>query len=112
MDCAVAARDSTNGAAKVPKEIHMFLRREHVAALVVAVSLAANAQPSHAQWNVNGVQLGTSSQYTNPGNQAIITDGDHGAIVTWTVPNTLDIYAQHVLASGIVDSAWTNANGN
>lgn len=36
----------------------MFLRREHFAALLVAVSLAASAHPSYAQWNADGVPLG------------------------------------------------------
>src|SRR6266850_8450561 len=36
MGCAVPARDSANGAAKVPKEMHMLLHRKHLAPLVVA----------------------------------------------------------------------------
>src|SRR5262245_7141099 len=45
---------------------------------------------------------------------AIASDGAGGAIVTWSdfrgAPDADDIYAQHVLASGLVDPNWT-ANG-
>ena len=63
----------------------MFLRREHLAALVVAVSLATSAQPGHAQWNDNGVPLDTApgGPYPAPWAYVMVTDGDHGAIVTW-----------------------------
>jgi hypothetical protein len=39
---------------------------------------------------------------------AIATDGAGGGIVTWTDARlgSLDVYAQHVLASGVVDPAW------
>ena len=90
----------------------MFLRREHLAALVVAVSLAASAQPSHAQWPVNGVPVCTAAndQYY----PTIAADGAGGAIVTWVDYRSghYDIYAQHVLASGAADPVWTAANGN
>jgi head-tail adaptor len=92
----------------------MFLRREHLAALVVAVSLATSAQPSRAQWSVNGVPLCTAvNRQSSP---EIVTDGSGGAFVAWVDtrdnPSTYHIYAQHVLASGAVDPAWTAANGN
>jgi hypothetical protein len=98
----------------------MLLRREHLTALVVAVSLAASAQPIHAQWNVNGVALDTApgGAYPAPSKYVMVTDGDHGAIVTWmdsrrgNLSGDYDIYAQHVLKSGVVDPAWTTANGN
>jgi len=58
-------------------------------------------------WPANGRALCTAS-----GDQiypAIASDGAGGAIVTWRDyrggPDT-DIYAQHVLASGVVDPAW------
>jgi len=91
----------------------MFLRREHLAALVVAVCLAASAQPSYAQWPVDGVPLcgAVGDQYV----PTIATDGAGGAIVTWLDHRSSSnymIYAQHVLASGAVDPAWTAANGN
>jgi hypothetical protein len=43
---------------------------------------------------------------------AIVTDGASGAIVTWadyridSYPTNADVYAQRVLASGVVDPAW------
>lgn len=60
-------------------------------------------------WPVDGRAVTTA-----PGAQvfpAIVSDGAGGAIITWhdfrDVFNTgLDIYAQHVLASGVVDRAW------
>src|SRR5262249_31719138 len=53
-----------------------------------------------------------------PGNQwwpQLVPDGAGGAIVTWqddrvSPDRATDVYAEHVLASGIVDPAWT-ANG-
>src|SRR5262252_9084109 len=45
---------------------------------------------------------------------AIVSDGAGGAIVTWpdarSAPTGLDIYAHHVLPSGVLDPAWP-ANG-
>src|SRR5437899_1490666 len=92
--------------------MHMFLRREHLVALVVAVSLAASAQPSHAQWAVNGVPVCTAAY--NQIHQAMVTDGAGGAIVTWMDQRSggYHIYAQHLLASGAVDPAWTAENGS
>jgi len=59
-------------------------------------------------WPVNGLAVCTAS-----GNQRIpylCTDGATGAIIAWsdlrTAANSFDIYAQHVLVSGIVDPAW------
>jgi flagellar hook capping protein FlgD len=63
-------------------------------------------------WKENGVALCTieGEQKT----LAMISDGAGGAIVTWmdSRPGTsvTDIFAQHVLASGIVDPRWP-ANG-
>src|SRR6267154_453634 len=92
------------------KELHMFMRREHLVVLVVAASLAAVAQPSYAQWNANGVPVCTAAN--NQIWPTIVTDGAGGAIVTWadnrnsnTGIYNSDIYAQHVLASGAVDTA-------
>ena len=62
-------------------------------------------------WTANGTVLGNSlSGLSNP---TIVSDGAGGAIVTWadgssSLPsNGFDIYAQHVLASGVADPAWT-----
>ena len=92
----------------------MFLRREHLVVLVVAASLAASAQPTYAQWHVDGVPLCTvvGDQYW----PTSVSDGAGGTIATWadhrSGQNYFDIYAQHVLASGAVDPLWTAANGN
>jgi hypothetical protein len=62
-------------------------------------------------WPANGRALCTAigdQQYP-----AIVSDGGSGAIVVWCDGRTLssfDVYAQHVLASGVVDPAWP-ANG-
>ncbi len=63
-------------------------------------------------WPANGVALCTA-----PAPQAfpnIASDGSGGAIVTWhdfrPSASGIDIYAQHVKSSGIVDPAWP-ANG-
>src|SRR5262245_57730246 len=73
--------------------------------LLVALSLAAGPRPSHAQWRVT-VCANVGGNY----DPAIVSDGAGGAIITWTdgrsVDFTSDIYAQHVLASGVVDPAW------
>jgi hypothetical protein len=62
-------------------------------------------------WPVNGRALCTAPFDQQEAN--IISDGAGGAIVTWhDFRNgvTSDIFAQHVLASGVVDPAWP-ANG-
>jgi hypothetical protein len=58
-------------------------------------------------WPLNGRALCTASGFQNL--CQIVSDGAHGAIVTWTDYRgglAADIYAQHVLASGAVDPAW------
>jgi hypothetical protein len=58
-------------------------------------------------WPVDGQGLCTA-----PGDQSfpkIVADGAGGAIITWQDLRgglTADIYAQHVLSSGVVDPAW------
>src|SRR2546422_1940841 len=62
-------------------------------------------------WPANGRALCTAAD-TQAWPQ-IISDGAGGAIVTWQDfrnGSDNDIYAQHVLASGVVDGAWP-ANG-
>jgi Secretion system C-terminal sorting domain len=60
-------------------------------------------------WTANGTMLSNaaSDQYV----PQIVSDAAGGAIVTWfdyRVNSTnSDIYAQHVLSSGVVDPAWT-----
>jgi hypothetical protein len=65
-----------------------------------------------ARWPVNGVAVSTA-----PGPQefpAIASDGAGGAIITWfdlrSSASSFDIYAQHVMSTGVVDPAWP-ANG-
>lgn len=57
-------------------------------------------------WTADGVALCTaSSSQVGP---AIVSDGVGGAIVTWSDNRSpgADVYAQHVLATGVVDGAW------
>ena len=59
-------------------------------------------------WPANGQALGTArGQQDIP---TIVSDGQGGAIVTWmdgrSSVTSIDIFAQHVLASGVVDPAW------
>lgn len=60
------------------------------------------------RWPVNGIAVSAA-----PGSQespAITGDGAGGAIIAWhdtrRDPNNFDIFAQHVLGSGVVDPAW------
>jgi hypothetical protein len=65
-------------------------------------------------WPVNGRALCTAAG--DQKSPEIVPDGAGGAIVTWLDmrsgqgasydPYTQDLYAQHVLASGVVDPAW------
>lgn len=59
-------------------------------------------------WPLNGIAVSTA-----PGLQelpAIVGDGSGGAIITWddgrSATTRFDVYAQHVLASGVLDPAW------
>ena len=75
---------------------------------MVALSLIVAPQFSYAQWTANGTLLcdAANNQYT----PQIVSDGTGGAIVAWRDlrnGTNFDIYAQHVLASGVVDPAWT-----
>lgn len=63
-------------------------------------------------WPPNGVALCTAAGLQDV--PSIVSDGAGGAIVAWmdgrSATSNVDIYAQHVLASGHVDPAWP-ANG-
>jgi len=74
---------------------------------IYAQRVGAGGMP---QWTANGVALCTAPN--GQFNGGIISDGAGGAIVTWDDRRSggSDIYAQHVLASGAMDPAWT-ANG-
>src|SRR5438034_466837 len=54
------------------------------------------------------VNVGICRAAKDQGNPAIVTDGAGGAIVTWQDyrSGNTDIFAQHLLANGTVDSAW------
>jgi hypothetical protein len=59
-------------------------------------------------WPANGRALCAADG--DQGRATITADGAHGAIVAWTdarIVGTDHIFAQHVLASGAVDPAWT-----
>jgi hypothetical protein len=70
-------------------------------------------------WPDNGLALLTDSTalataFAGQASPVLVPDGQGGALVAWqdgrSVDSGLDIYAQHVLASGVVDPAWP-ANG-
>jgi hypothetical protein len=80
---------------------------------VFAHHILASGVPDGA-WPINGVSVSSvGGQQTTP---VLVSDGAGGAIVAWVdgrdaaTVNSLDVYAQHVLASGQVDPAWP-ANG-
>src|SRR5438132_4169477 len=63
-------------------------------------------------WPIDGRVLCLAFGGSPPAGQSgqkIVSDGAGGAIVAWLDSRSgthCDIYAQHVLASGVVDSAW------
>ena len=74
---------------------------------IFATHLLANGQVDPA-WTVNGTPLSVIDGAQNA--PQIVTDGAGGAIVTWqdqrAGASVSDVYAQHVLASGVVDPRW------
>ena len=60
-----------------------------------------------ANWTANGTLLCNANNVQSY--PTIVSDGAGGAIVTWQDPriDAADVYAQRVLASGIVDGTWT-----
>jgi hypothetical protein len=89
------------------KQVNIFARR---------VLASGDLDP---QWPVDGRPLlgdSTALDDADGGQQfpVIVPDGAGGAIVAWqggrSLESGLDIFAQHVLASGVVDPAWP-ANG-
>ena len=61
-----------------------------------------------SRWPANGLAVCTAA-----GRQefpVVVEDGSGGAIIAWGDPRSaatgLDVYAQHVLSSGVVDPAW------
>jgi hypothetical protein len=77
---------------------------------VVAILLSClAASGAHAQWSPDGVVVcdATKAQVE----VEMVSDGSGGTILAWqdgrnTVFPDYDIYAQHLLASGVLDPAW------
>jgi hypothetical protein len=66
---------------------------------------SGNTDPS---WPTNGAAITTADgPQTSP---TIVGDGSGGAIITWSdgrnATSSFDIYAQHLLHSGVVDPSW------
>src|SRR6185369_15714543 len=74
---------------------------------IFATHLLANGQVDDT-WPVNGLALSVIDGVQDA--PAIVADGAGGAIVTWmdrrTGASVIDVFAQHVLASGVVDPRW------
>lgn len=72
--------------------------------------LASGVTDPH--WKSNGQELVVATGLEN--SMAMVSDGAGGAIITWADGRggvgQLDVFAQHVLASGVVDPGWP-ANG-
>src|SRR5215831_8978269 len=73
--------------------------------LSTAATLAAS-QPAAADWPHFGRAVETAGD--SQVHSSIVTDGSDGAIVVWQDPRLprMNIFAQHLLASGDVDPAW------
>jgi hypothetical protein len=80
----------------------------------VFLLLLALAAPALAAWpNAPTTNLPVSTAAGGQYLPAAVSDGAGGAIVAWyddRSGSSFDIYAQHVLATGVVDPAWP-ANG-
>jgi len=72
---------------------------------VFAQHVLANGQID-SRWPANGTALSTA--IGNQNDLAIVSDGAGGAIVAWMDGRSpgADIFAQHVLATGVVDPDW------
>jgi hypothetical protein len=86
-------------------------RAHLLVASFVAASFLVSPRTTHAAWPHNpGVNLPVCTATADQSGQAICSDGAGGAIVTWQDNRfsafNADIYAQHVLSSGVVDAAW------
>ncbi len=88
------------------------MRRVLLAGLLLTLP-AALAPRAHAAWPSSPyTDLAVCTAANHQVSPAVAPDGAGGAFVTWSDLRTgaYDIYAQHVLASGVVDPAWP-ANG-
>ena len=93
----------------------MMTRRIPALALLSVLALSIILpMPLHAAWShLPGVNLPVCTTADAQYGHAIASDGGGGAFVAWYEYRGslfFDLYAQHVLASGIVDPAWP-ANG-
>ena len=91
------------------------MRRFPLFALALAALMSDPARPARAAWTHDpSANLTVCGAAANQINLAMAPDGQGGAYLAWedyrTPANGSDIYAQHVLKSGIVDPAWP-ANG-
>lgn len=110
--CIVA--DGAGGAIVAWRDYRLSASYGDIYAQRVLASGVVDPAWTAANGNADGTRLfGTADLLAAP---AIVSDGVGGAIVTWHDSRDFtsqdDIYAQHVLSSGIVDPAWTAANGN
>ncbi len=77
--------------------------------LALSLLVLAAARPAHAAWPSSPTtNLPVCTWAGTQHDARVVTDGNGGAIVAWRDQrsDTGDIYAQHLLASGIVDPAW------
>src|SRR5262249_45754038 len=74
--------------------------------ILVAIALAQRYTPAWGAWQADGVPLCTAA--SNQLGTVSVSDGAGGAIVAWYDyrSSEADIYAQHVLPSGVADAAW------
>jgi hypothetical protein len=95
----------------------------HLAPGLALAFLVFIAGAAHAAWPHNpNINLPVCKVALEQSAQVMVSDGSGGAIVAWQDFRngiTYHIYAQHILASGVVDPAWpangliiTNAGGN
>ena len=94
--------DGVGGAIVTWEDIGGFIPYYHV----YAQHLLANGT-ADPRWPRDGLRLCRGNQQRDP---AIVSDGAGGAVVAWEDGRkgmwNSDIYAQHVLARGVLDRAW------
>lgn len=81
--------------------------RSGVTGLDIYAQHVSNAGVVDPAWPADGRVLCAATG--GQGHVTLVADGAHGAIVAWTdsrIVGTAHIFAQHVLASGVVDPAW------
>jgi hypothetical protein len=84
--------------------------RPRVSIALLAVLLASLIRPAEAAWPFQpAINLPICRAADNQYTSVLVADGAGGVIVAWQdlrSGTSFDIYAQHVLASGVVDPAW------